>query len=56
MSSLRAALMQDGKVIEYASRALSQTETQYAQIEKELLSIVYALNRFDTYCCGRHDR
>jgi transposase InsO family protein len=52
-SGLGAALMQDGKVIEYASRALSQAETQYAQIEKELLSIVFALNRFDTYCYGR---
>jgi hypothetical protein len=53
-SGLGAALLQDGKIIEYASRALSQAETQYAQIEKELLSIVYALNRFDTYCYGRH--
>ena len=52
-SGLGAALLQDGKVIEYASRALSQAETQYAQIEKELLSIVFALNRFDTYCYGR---
>lgn len=46
--------MQDVKVIEYASRALSQAETQNAQIEKELLSIVCALNRFDTYYYGRH--
>ena len=46
-------IMQEGKVIEYASRALTRAETQYAQIEKELLSICFALSRFDTYCYGR---
>lgn len=49
-----AVLLQDGKVIEYASRALTKAEAQYAQIEKELLSIVFGLTRFDTYCFARH--
>ena len=53
-NGIGSVIMQDGKVIEYASRALTKAETQYAQIEKELLSIVYALSRFDTYCYGRH--
>ena len=52
-SGLGAVLLQEGKVIEYASRALTSTETQYAQIEKELLSIYFGLSRFDTYCYGR---
>lgn len=52
-SGLGAILLQDGKVIEYASRALSKSESLYAQIEKELLSIVFGLSRFDTHCYGR---
>ena len=47
-------IMQEGKVIEYASRALTKAEVAYAQIEKELLSIVHCLSRFDTYCYARH--
>ena len=50
---LGTVLLQEGRVVEYASRALTTTETQYAQIEKELLSIYYGLSRFDTYCFGR---
>lgn len=43
-------LLQDGKLIEYASRALTNTEQSWAQIEKELLSVV--LKRFHTYVYG----
>ena len=34
--------MQDGDPNAYALRALTPTETYYAQIEKELLSVVFA--------------
>ncbi|CAB4029631.1 Hypothetical predicted protein, partial [Paramuricea clavata] len=37
----------------YALRALTETETRYAQIEKELLAIVWATNKFDQYILGR---
>ena len=37
---LGAALLQDGKPVAFASRALTDTETRYAQFEKELLAIV----------------
>ena len=38
----------------YASRALTDTETRYAQIEKEMLAIVYALEKFNQFTFGRH--
>ena len=45
--------MQNGQPICYASRALTDTETRYAQIEKELLAIVWSCHKFDQYICGR---
>ena len=49
-----AALIQEGRPIEYASRALTQTERKWAQIEKETLAVVYSLERFDQYTYGRN--
>ena len=42
--------MQDGRPVAYASRALTSTEQNYAQIEKELLAVCFGLERFHTYC------
>ncbi len=50
---LRAALMQNGQLLAYASRALTEAETRYAQIEKELLAIVFACEHFEYYVYGR---
>lgn len=50
---LGAVLMQDSQPIAYASRALSQTEKNYAQIEKECLAIVFATDRFSQYIMGK---
>ncbi|CAB4030234.1 Hypothetical predicted protein [Paramuricea clavata] len=50
---LGAALLQDDRPIAYASRALNSTERNYAQIEKELLAIVFAAERFHQYTFGR---
>lgn len=49
-----AALLQNGKPVAYASRALSDAETRYTQIEKEMLAIVYALEKFNQFTFGRH--
>jgi len=46
---LGAAPLQKGQPIAYASHNLTDTETRYAQIEKEMLAAVYALQKFDQY-------
>src|SRR6218665_2383164 len=53
-AGLGAVLMQYGRPVEYASRALTPTEERYAQIEKELLAICFAVERFHTYVYARH--
>lgn len=40
--------------MEYASRSLTDTETRYAQTEKEMLAIVFVLERFNQHTFGRH--
>ena len=52
-SGLGAALLQNGLPVAYSSRALTSAETNYAQIEKELLAIVFACEKFDQYVYGR---
>ena len=52
-SGIGAALLQEGHPVAFTSRALTATERNYAQIEKELLSIVHACDRFDQYVFGR---
>jgi len=48
-----ATLLQNGQPVSFASQALTQTEQQYAQIEKECLAIVFACEKFDQYIYGR---
>jgi len=44
--------MQGGQSVQYASRALTETEKRYSQIKKEMLSVVFGLTRFHTYTYG----
>ena len=39
--------------VAYASRSLTETEKRYAQIEKEILSIVFGTGRFYEYLYGK---
>ena len=52
-AGLSAACLQEGHPIAYSSRALTQTEQNYAQIEKELLAVVFACSKYDHYIYGK---
>ena len=49
---LGAVLLQDNHPIAYASKALTSCQQNYAQIEKELLAIVFGCNKFHDYIYG----
>lgn len=50
---LGCVLMQEGHPVAYASRTLSSSEQKWAQIEKELLAIAFACERFHFLLYGR---
>ena len=50
---LGAACLQDGQPVAYASHALTKTQEGYAQIEKELLAVVFACTKFHDYIYGK---
>ena len=49
---LGTCLLQQGKPIAYASQSLTSSESNYAQIEKELLAIVFACDEFHQFIYG----
>lgn len=53
---LGAGLMQEGQPVCYASQSLNSAERNYAQIEKDLLAIVYGYTKFHQYVYGRKVR
>lgn len=53
-TGLGAALIQGGQPIAYASKALTPTQEKYAQIEKELLAVVFGCAKFEEYIVGRN--
>ncbi|MCG8113106.1 MAG: Ty3/Gypsy family RNase HI domain-containing protein, partial [Candidatus Thiodiazotropha taylori] len=52
-NGLGSCLMQNDQPIAYASKSLTKTEQGYAQIEKELLAILFGCKRFHQYTYGR---
>jgi len=51
---LGAMLTQSGKVISYASKALSSVERRYSQIEGEAFAITWGCHHFRMYLLGSH--
>ena len=49
---LGAALLQNNKPIAFASKALTDAECRYANIERGMLTIVFGAERFCTYIYG----
>ena len=52
---LGAALLQNGKHMAFASKALTETEHWYANIEREreMLAVIFGVERFQMYVYGR---
>lgn len=50
---LGAVILQDDRPAAYGSRALTDCQRRYAQIEKELLAVVYGYGKFRQYVYGR---
>ena len=48
-TGLRAVLLQEGQPVVYASRALTDTEHRYSNIERELLGVAFGLKRLHHY-------
>ena len=52
-SGIGAVLLQDGQPVAYASKSLTDVEQRYANIEREMLAVVFGTERFRTYVYGR---
>ena len=55
-TALGAALLQNGRPVAYSSRDLSAAESNNAQIEKELLAVVFGMEHFDHFTYGQEIR
>ena len=52
-NGLGAVILKDGKPIAFGSKTLTTCERRYANIERELLAIVWGAQKFHTYVYGR---
>ena len=52
-TGLGAVLLQEGQPVVYASRALTDTEHRYSNIDRELLGVVFGLKRLYHYTFGK---
>ena len=53
MRGLGAVMMQEGRPVAYASKTLNKTQSNYSNIEREMLAVVHGVERFHTYLYGR---
>lgn len=50
-----AVVLQNNLPVAYASKALTETQQRYSQLEKEMLAICFGLTRFHDYVYGKQD-
>ena len=50
---LGAVLLQANGPVEFASKLLSDTESRYSNIEREMLAVLFDLEKFHYYAYGR---
>ncbi len=53
LKGLGAVLLQDGQPVCYASKALTEAEQRYSNIEREALGVVWGLERFHYFIYGK---
>ena len=53
LKGLGAVLIQDGKPVRFLSKSLTQAEVNYANIERELLAVLFACEKLHNYTFGR---
>ena len=53
LRGLGSAPVQEGKIVAFTSRALTDTEKRYANIVREMLAVVVACEKFHSYLFGK---
>ena len=54
IKGLDACLLQEGKAIYFASKALTEAQKWYVAIELESLVVVWAMEKFHHFLYGNH--
>lgn len=54
LKGLGAVLIQNGQPVKFLSKSLTKTEADYANIERELLAVLFACEKLHTYTFGHH--
>lgn len=53
LKGLGAVLIQDGRPVKFISKSLTPAESEYANIERELLAVLFACEKLHVYTFGR---
>lgn len=53
LKGLGAVLLQDGQPVKFLSKSLTKAETDYSNIERELLAVLFACEKLHIYVYGR---
>jgi transposase InsO family protein len=53
IKGLGAVLIQNGKPVQFISKSLTQAESDYSNIERELLAVLFAVEKLHVYTYGR---